>query len=115
MTFLRRCFRDHAVGFDVELLLRAGFVGFFDDEVGTLKGCVDVAVLEVEGLEGVGREVLVGPDDGRVRDGFFDSEDGGFGGVGDGDCGYGFGEALTIRVSEQQDGFVGVVDTILCQ
>ena len=37
---------DHAVVFDVELLLRAGGVFRFDDEVGVLKGGVEVAFFD---------------------------------------------------------------------
>ena len=36
--------RDHALGFDVQLLLRAGFVLPFDDEIGTAPDLVDVAL-----------------------------------------------------------------------
>ena len=106
-------FGDDAVGFDVELLLGAGVIFAFDDKgvrIGS-KGGVDVAVLEVEGFEGI----VFAPDDFLEREGVFDGEDGGLGGVGDGDGGDGGSEGVSVGVGEEQDGLFGVVDAGGCE
>ena len=53
------CDRDRAVVLDVELLLRAGFVFTFDDEIRVGPGVVDVAFIDQKLFE----DVVFAPDD----------------------------------------------------
>ena len=114
-------FGDDAVVFDVELLLRAGAVLAFDDEVGGGEGGLELggrAVLHEEGLEGVRLvmvRVIAVPDDsglvaGGARFGVFDGEDAGKFLVGDVDGLDGGGQDGLVGVREKQDGFGWVVD-----
>jgi hypothetical protein len=116
---------DDTVVFNVELLLRAGGVFAFDDEVGCFKrggdagfGFVLVARVHQILLEAVGcaSGVRARPDDARRvvgfdgGFGFFDGEDAGQRVVLNLDAADGGDERGLVRVREQQDGLVGVVD-----
>ena len=60
--------RDHALGLDVELLLRAGLIFAFDDEIGGGPHLVHVAFFHVEGFE----DVVRAPDDFLAREGILE-------------------------------------------
>ena len=102
-------FGQHAVGLDIKLLLGAGLVLAFDDEIGLREGCVNIAVLEVEVLEDV-CGLAFAPDDLFFGQAVFHGEDGGEQIVGDLDGGYRNGKALAVRVGKEKDGLFGVID-----
>lgn len=118
---------DDAVGLDVELLLCAGVIFAFDDEVGGFKGCgetvfcffsfagIHEVLLEaVGGAAGVG----AGPDDAVeivVLDGgfgFLDGEDAGEFVVVDLDGADSGDECGLVGMREEQNGLFGVVDEV---
>ena len=63
--------RNRAVVLDVELLLRAGFVFAFDDEIGAGPDVVDVALIDQKLFE----DVVFAPDDLFFRQRIFERKD----------------------------------------
>src|SRR5271168_166032 len=107
-----RIFGDHAVIFDVELLLGAGAVLAFDDVVGGLPDLVGdgrLVLLHQVGLEGVGLFAFA-PDDLFFFFRVFNGVDGREFFVGDVDGGDGGGEYGAVGVGEEEDGLFRVVD-----
>ena len=97
---------DHAVVFDVKLLLRAGGVLGFDDVVRALPGRVNVALFDQITFE----QIVRAPDDLGEAFTFLDGEDCGKWIVFDGD-GFGcFGKEMAIRMSEEKNRLFGMID-----
>ena len=102
-------FRDAAVVFDIELLLRAGGVLAFDDVVRGCPDTVDVALVHAVGFEGI----VGAPDDGVLPLAVFDGEDCGEFVVEDVDSGDGGGEPGLAGVGEEEDGLGDVGDEVV--
>ena len=97
---------DHAVVFDVELLLRAGGVFAFDDEVRVLPDGIDVAFFDQIGFE----KIVRAPD--YLGDGFafFDGEERGKRIVFYGNGSDSFGEKMAVGMSEEEKRLFGMID-----
>ena len=99
-------FGDHAVVFNVKLLLCSGSVLSFNDMVRHFPHAMDVTFFNEAGFENIFRP----PDDFGEVFAFFDAENSGQRFVLDRDCGYRFREEMPVRMGEQQDRLLWMVD-----
>lgn len=97
---------NHAVVFNVELLLRAGGIFGFDDVIGGAPGNINVALFDEIAFE----EIVRAPDDLREAFAFFDVEDCGEWHVFDGDGFDCFRQEMAVRMSEEKNRFFWMID-----
>src|ERR1700675_3018129 len=98
--------RDHSVVFDVQLLLRAGGVFRFDDVVGVLKRAFYISLINEVGFE----DIIRAPNNFRKLLAFLDSEDRWKRVIFDGNGFNCFSQKISVRVREEEDGFLGMID-----
>ena len=100
--------RDHSVIFDVELLLRAGRILAFDDEVGLVPNTVDVAFLDQVCLE----HVVRAPNNFRAALALFDREDARKRFVFDRHRLNRLGKNMAVGMGQQQNRLFGMIDEL---
>ncbi len=103
------CGRDHALILDVQVFLRAGPKFAFDDEVGARPRGIYVPLFHVVRLE----DVVLARNDGVLRERILDREDGGQRVNVDLYRAPRFLEKILVRVSQQDDRLLGVVDELV--